>query len=310
MDKLIADADLHVSMVFFNHVATVRRISKHERPIDVARTVQPRYQTNFEDALDKVRQAVNISDHDNVRVMFMTDGMANKGDSIRGLARFSQWAAAAHPQTDVSVDVMAFQTSENVSFLEQLRCGGTTQGIYRYCQRPADLELMLGEIFSLIGVRSTAVRELALELPAGCTAIGTATSDGVPTQWPLSPDGARVDVALWVRMDMERPHQRQRETYDDDDHSHAQKNDDVDIDSIAVVANGVPYPVDVCQCRSHTKATYEDRILGRVPSFRAHPPARGSGACQAVSAHLSSTPRCPPAPAWSCGGHETRDDTP
>lgn len=61
----------------------------------------------------------------------MTDGMANRGDSAVGLHDFKKWASKGDDIV-VSVDVMAFQTSENVSFLDQVRCAGSTEGIYRY----------------------------------------------------------------------------------------------------------------------------------------------------------------------------------
>lgn len=89
-----------------------------------------RFQTNFQAALDAVRAHVHPKPHDRVRVLFMTDGMANRGDSVAGLRDFTRWACD-EKDTVVSVDVMAFQTSDNIQFLDKLRCAGNVEGIYR-----------------------------------------------------------------------------------------------------------------------------------------------------------------------------------
>jgi len=247
MEKLLAGLDLEVTMVFFNHMTHVVRLGPGETPYEEAAKVDPRYQTNFQVALDAIRASVVMEPHDRVRVLFMTDGLANRGDSDRGLSDFKAWASKRE-DTVVSVDVMAFQTTDNVAFLDRVRCAGSCEGIYRFCKQSAELEEMLGEIFSMIGARNTAITELALELPAGCKPIGTASCNGVPAGWPASDDGRSVDVGLWVRFAGGAPPDG----------------------GIAVVANGQVVPVEVAHQRTHRGASHGDRASGRSPAFRVY----------------------------------------
>lgn len=95
----------------------------------------------------------------------------------------------------------------------------------------------------MIGARSTAITELALELPKSCTAIGTGATDGVPSGWPTKGEGKSVEIGLWVRFEGAVP-------------EHAE-----------IVANGVPISTEILRQRTYRGASNGDRASGRSPSF-------------------------------------------
>ena len=199
VENLMAEVpNLETTMIFYNTRAEVVGLVPKGTASQVAARYQPGYQTNFEVALDAVRRSADPGPHDHVRVLFMTDGCANVGDSERGLARFSAWARQCSCAA-VVVDVMAFKETGSVLFLDKIREAGTQPGIYRFCTSSTVLAEMLNDVFDTVGCAAmsrTAVGAVAL--PAGMSIVGTATDNDCPSSWPTDEQTGLGSVSLWV----------------------------------------------------------------------------------------------------------------
>eukprot|EP00040_Diaphanoeca_grandis_P018545 m.97543 g.97543 ORF g.97543 m.97543 type:complete len:1386 (-) comp26987_c0_seq1:199-4356(-) len=201
VDALLTETShMNVTLIFYNDTVRVCVVKKGgSTASQIARQNMPGSVTNFQIAFDAVRKTVGTTESgDQVRVVFMTDGDANRGDSNKGLADFSLWARKTHCE-NVVVDILAFKSSDNVKFLNSIKDAGTSPGFYRFCNATSELSGMLVEIFDTVGSATNCSVQMELEFPQTMRVIGTDSCDGIPTSgWPKTEDRACVQISLWV----------------------------------------------------------------------------------------------------------------
>jgi hypothetical protein len=138
-----------------------------------------------------IRNTTAVGPEDTIRIVFMTDGQANSGNSERGLQKFTTWAKTLTCKK-IHVDAIAFTTTENVEFLNRIR---TPEGMFRFCKDHETLSTMFGEFFDVIGCTDTK-QPVDLVLPPNSVIIGSVNTDGCPSEWPSNNGVITIELLI------------------------------------------------------------------------------------------------------------------